>query len=145
VIRRAILIFAAAGALEILGCAVAEPAAKFMFGLWASEVNHNTVDSFNWQITTLDLKPDGTFVRTNRQVQGNRDRRHPRAPAELLITSGGTWGLDADGTYWQRLTYIGTNQIVAAETVRLQLRWHGQNAVEMLPIGAATGTMYVRQ
>lgn len=139
------LIFAAAGASAILGCAVAEPSAKSMFGLWASEVNQNTVDSFNWQITTLDLKPDGTFVRTNRQVQGTRDRRHPRAPAELLIKSGGTWGLDADGTYWQRLTYIGTNQVVAAEMVRFQLHWQGQNAVEMLPIGATTGAKYVRQ
>lgn len=139
------LILVAGGASAILGCAVAELSAKSMVGLWASEVNHNTVDSFNSQITTLDLKPDGTFVRTNRQVQGARDRRHPRAPTELLITSGGTWGLDSDGTYWQRLTYIGTNQVVAAKTVRFQLRWQGQHAFEMLPIGAAEGAKYVRQ
>jgi hypothetical protein len=141
------LIGIAVSALVFAGCASRSNLAFSLPAVWAAEANGNTVSEFRHSTTMIEIRPDGTFRKRVRALNGPRDRFHPQPPVEIVDEATGIWRIESDGTYWQQTTHLNGAALAASERRgdSFRLKWEGRDELELHPLRGGESLRLVRQ
>lgn len=131
-------------ACVLCGCSsLVESQENHMFGIWKREDHLTSAYGYQSTYITLELKNDGTIIRTAVSSQGVFGG-HLSIPMTSRFTVRGQWGIDWLGRFWWRFPSSENAKTVSQEKAFFRRQWHGPHAIELIPTGAERGEAYFR-